>query len=197
MAFCFLEKIFIENRIYRDIEEEETWEGVICAIDKGLKPFIKHLKRSITEEDIIRLTEIKIKRISKFDAFKADEVIRKLEENSSKLEHHLLHLIDYAIDYFKNLKDKYGEGKERKTEIKIFDTISAKKVIVANKKLYANLAEGFIGWSLKKDEYIAECSEIDDVIVFTEDGRMLVTKVADKKFIWKGTSLCRSVEERR
>jgi topoisomerase-4 subunit A len=183
--FASLEKIFIENRIYRDIEEEETWEGVIQAIDKGLKPHVKHLKRKITEEDIIRLTEIKIKRISKFDAFKADEIIRKLEEELEKVEFHLNNLVDYAIDYFKNLKEKYGEGKERKTEIKIFDTIQANKVIVANKKLYVNYKEGFIGWSLKKDEFIADCSEIDDVIVFTKDGRMMVTKVADKKFVAK------------
>ena len=183
--YSSLEKIFIENRIYRDIEEEETWEGVISAIDKGLKPFVSHLKRAVTQDDIIRLTEIKIKRISKFDAFKADEIIRKLEEELKEVEHHLIHLIDYAIAYFKNLKDKYSEGKERKTEIKMFDTIQAKKVIVANKKLYAGLAEGFIGWSLKKDDYIAECSEIDDVIAFTEDGHMMVTQIADKKFIAK------------
>ncbi len=183
--FSSLERIFIEKRIYRDIEEEETWKGVISAIDKGLKPHIKHLKRKITEEDIVRLTEIKIKRISKFDSFKADEVIRKIEDELKVVEKNLNNLVEYAIAYFKRLKEKYSAGKERKTEIKVFDTILAKKVIVANKKLYANLKEGFIGWSLRKDEFIADCSEIDDVIVFTADGEMLVTKVADKKFIAK------------
>jgi len=184
--FSSLEKIFIENRIYRDIEEEETWEGVISAIDKGLKPHIKHLKRKVTEDDIVRLTEIKIKRISKFDSFKADEAINKLEEELKKIQFHLDNLIDYAVDYFKSLKKKYGEGRERKTEIKVFDTISASKVIVANKKLYVNKEEGFMGWSLKKDEYISDCSEIDDVIAFREDGVMIVTKVAEKKFLGKG-----------
>ena len=183
--FSSLEKIFIEKRIYRDIEEEETWEGVINAIDKGLKPHIKHLKRKVTREDIIRLTEIKIKRISKFDAFKADEVIEKLEDELAKVIHHLSNMVDYTIDYFKRLKKKYGAGRERKTEIRIFDTIQAKKVIVANKKLYTNKTEGFIGWSLKKDEFIADCSEIDDVIAFRSDGTMMITKVADKKFVGK------------
>ena len=183
--FSSLEKIFIEKRIYRDIEEEETWEGVISAIDKGLKPNVKHLKRKVTEEDITRLTEIKIKRISKFDSFKADEAIDKLEEELKNVQHNLDNLIDYAVDYFKALKKKYGEGKERKTEIKVFDTISASKVIIANKKLYVNKKEGFIGWALKKDEYVCECSEIDDVIVFREDGVMQVTKVSDKKFMGK------------
>ena len=183
--FSSLEKIFIEKRIYRDIEEEETWEGVINAIDKGLKPHIKHLKRKVTRDDIIRLTEIKIKRISKFDAFKADEVIVKLEDELAKVIHHLNNMVDYTIDYFRRLKKKYGLGKERKTEIRIFDTIQAKKVIVANKKLFTNKDEGFIGWALKKDDFIADCSEIDDVIVFRSDGIMMVTKVADKKFVGK------------
>ncbi len=181
-----LERIFIENRIYRDIEEEETWEGVISAIDKGLKPHIKHLKRKVTEEDIVRLTEIKIKRISKFDAFKADEVIAKIEEALKEVQGHLDNLIPFAIDYFKDLKDKYGEGRERKTEIRVFDSISAKKVIVSNKKLYVNKEEGFIGWTLRKDEFISDCSEIDDVIVFFKTGKMLVTRVSDKKFVGKG-----------
>lgn len=181
-----LEKIFIENRIYRDIEEEETWEGVISAIDKGLMPFIKHLKRPVVEEDIVRLTEIRIKRISKFDSFKADENIVKIEEQLAELRHHLEHLIEYAIAYFKDLKDKFGEGKARKTEIRVFDTIEATKVIVNNRKLYLDIEEGFVGWSLKKEDYICECSELDDVIVFFETGKMLVTKISDKKFVGKG-----------
>lgn len=184
--FSSLEKIFIEERIYRDIEEEETWEGVITAIDNGLKPHIKHLKRAVTEEDIIRLTEIKIKRISKFDKFKADEIISKLEEELKKIQHHLDNLIEYAVDYFKDLKKKFGEGKERKTEIRTFDNISAKKVIIRNKKFYLDKNEGFIGYNLKKADYIQDCSEIDDIIVFFESGKIMVTKIADKKFVGKG-----------
>ena len=177
-----LERIFIENRIYRDIEEEETWEGVISAIDKGLKPHTKHLKRKVNEEDIVRLTEIKIKRISKFDAFKADETIAKIEEALKEVQGYLDNLIPFAIDYFKDLKDTYGEGRERKTEIRIFDSISAKKVIVTNKKLYVNREEGFIGWTLRKDEFISDCSEIDDVIVFFETGKMQATFFVFKRF---------------
>jgi len=183
--FSSLEKIFIEKRIYRDIEEEETWDGVIAAIDKGLKPHIKHLKRKVTRDDVIRLTEIKIKRISKFNAYKADEILEKLEDELAKVIEHLNNMVDFTINYFKHLKEKYSKDRERKTEIRIFDTIQAKKVIVANKKLYTNQKEGFIGWSLKKDEFIADCSEIDDVIVFRSDGVMIVTKVADKKFVGK------------
>ncbi len=183
--FSSLEKIFIENRIYRDIEEEETWEGVISAIDNGLKPHIKHLKRKINEEDIVRLTEIKIKRISKFDSFKADEAIKRLEDAMSEVNHHLQHLIDYAIDYYKRLKQKYGKGRERKTEIRTFENIEAFKVIVANRKLYVNREEGFAGWGMRKDEYVGDCSDIDDVIVFRRDGTMVVTKVDNKKFVGK------------
>lgn len=186
--FSSLEKIFIEKRIYRDIEEEETWEGVISAIDKGLKPHIKHLKRDVTEDDIVRLTEIKIKRISKFDSFKADTAIQKLEEELAQIQYDLENLIDYAIDYFKNLKKNYSEGKERKTEIKVFETISAKKVIVNNKKLYVDLKEGFIGWNsraLSEAHFIQDCSEIDDIIVFRADGKYMVTRIADKKFVGK------------
>ena len=183
--FSSLEKIFIEKRVYRDIEEAETWEAVIEAIDKGLKPHIKHLKRKITEEDIVRLTEIRIKRISKFDSFKADEQIRKLEEQLEEVNHHLNNLVEFAINYFKELKRKYGAGRERKTEIKVFDTIEASKVVVANKKLYVNREEGFIGWALKKEEYVCDCSDIDDIIIFREDGIMQVTKIENKKFVGK------------
>ena len=188
--FASLEKIFIEKRVYRRIEEEETWEGVISTIDEGLKPHIKHLKRPVTEDDILRLTEIKIKRISKFDSFKADEIIARIEEELEKTQYHLDHLTDYTIDYFKDLKKRFGEGKERKTEIKVFDTISAKKVIVSNKKLYVDYKEGFIGYNLKKSEYVQDCSEIDDIIVFFEDGKMMVTRIADKKFVGKNIIYC-------
>ncbi len=183
--FSSLERIFIENRIYRDIEEEKTWEGVISAIDKGLQPHIKHLKRPVTKEDIIRLTEIRIKKISKFDIDKAKEFIESLEDKIAEVKHHLAHLIDYAVDYFKKLKEKYGKGKERKTEIALFDDIVATKVVMRNEKLYVNRKEGFVGTSLKKDEYISECSDIDDIIVFRKNGTMLVTKVDEKTFVGK------------
>ncbi|MCX2680174.1 DNA gyrase/topoisomerase IV subunit A [Galbibacter sp. EGI 63066] len=183
--FASLERIFIENRIYRDIEEEETWEGVISAIDKGLKPYTKHLKRAVTEADIVRLTEIRIKRISKFDIDKAQQKIDALEDDIEQVKHHLEHLIEYAIDYFSHLKKTYGKGRERKTEIRIFDDIEASKVIVRNTKLYVNRSEGFIGTSLKKNEYVCDCSDIDDIIVFTATGKMMVTKVDSKTFIGK------------
>ncbi|QMU64500.1 MAG: DNA gyrase/topoisomerase IV subunit A [Flavobacteriaceae bacterium] len=183
--FASLERIFIENRIYRDIEEEETWEGVIAAINKGLQPHIEDLKRAVTEEDIVRLTEIRIKKISKFDIDKAKLFIESLEDKIAKIKDYLEHLIDYAIAYFKKLKEKYGKGKERKTEIRIFDDIVATKVVIRNTKLYVNREEGFIGTSLRKDEYVTDCSDIDDIIVFRKDGKMVVTKVAAKTFIGK------------
>ncbi|WP_417786335.1 DNA gyrase/topoisomerase IV subunit A [Tenacibaculum sp.] len=184
--FASLERIFIENRIYRDIEEVETWEGVIEAIDKGLKPHTKHLKREVTEEDIVRLTEIRIKKISKFDIDKAKQFIEGLEEKIAEVKHCLDNLIDFAIDYFKELKAKYGKGKERKTEIRIFDDIVATKVVMRNSKLYVNREEGFIGTSLRKDEYVTDCADIDDVIVFRDNGSMVVTKVDSKTFVGKG-----------
>lgn len=184
--FSSLERIFIENRIYHDIEEEETWEGVISAIDKGLKPYIAHLIRPVTEEDITRLTEIRIKRISKFDLDKAQQFIESLEEKIENVRHHLANLIDYAVEYFKSLKVKYGKGKERKTEIRTFDTIDASKVAVANTRFYVDREEGFIGTSLKKDEFLFECSDIDDIIVFRADGSMIVSKVETKTFVGKG-----------
>lgn len=183
--FASLERIFIENRIYRDIEEEETWEGVISAIDKGLQPHIKHLKRAIIEDDIVRLTEIRIKRISKFDIDKAQQKIDALEAQIAEIKHHLANLIDYAIAYFKRLKKDYGEGRERKTEIRTFDDVDATKVVIRNTKLYVNREEGFIGTSLRKDEYVCDCSDIDDIIVFTKQGVMMVTKVDSKTFIGK------------
>ena len=183
--FASLERIFIENRIYRDIEEEKTWKGVIKAIDKGLQPHIKNLKRAVTEDDIIRLTEIRIKKISKFDIDKAKQNIENLEEKIKNVKYHLENLIDYAIDYFKNLKTKYGKGKERKTEIKLFEDIVATKVVMRNTKLYVNRLEGFVGTSLRKEEYVTDCADIDDVIVFREDGKMIVTKVDTKTFVGK------------
>lgn len=184
--FASLEKIFIEKKVYRKIEEAETWEQVITFIDKGLKPYVQDLKRPVTEDDIVRLTEIKIKRISKFDAFKADEHIRQLDEQLAEVKRKLAHLVDHAVDYFKELKKKYGTGRDRRTEIRPFDTIVATKVAVANKKLYLDREEGFMGWSLRNNELVTECSEIDDIIVFRRSGTMMVTKVADKKFIGKG-----------
>jgi topoisomerase IV subunit A len=183
--YLSLERIFIENRIYREIEEEETWEGVINAIDVGLKPFTKNLKRAITTEDINRLTEIKIKRISKFDIDKAQEKIEALEGDIEQVKYNLEHLTDFAINYFAKLKEKYGKGRERLTELRNFDTIEAAKVALRNIKFYANKAEGFVGIGLKKDEYIGECSDIDDVIVFLRDGKMMVSKIDEKKFIGK------------
>ena len=183
--FSSLEKIFIEKRIYRNIEECETWEAVLSTIDKGLKPYKKLFKREITQEDIVRLTEIRIKRISKFDGFKADELIKSLEEEMEQVKYDLEHLVDFAVNYFKNLLKKYGKGRERKTEIRAFETISASVVAVANQKLYINAKEGFIGYGLKKDEFICDCSDIDDIIVFRRDGKMIVTRITEKSFVGK------------
>ncbi len=183
-----LEKIFIENRIYRDIEEEETWEGVLSAIDRGLEPFKPLLFREVVEDDILRLTEIKIKRISRFDSFKADEAIRKLEEELTQVKYDLEHLNDFAIAYFEHLLEKYGKGRERKTEIRTFDQIDATQVVIANKKLYVDYEEGFIGIgsSLKGATFVSDCSDMDDMIVFLKNGSMKVMKVADKVFVGKG-----------
>lgn len=183
--FASLERIFIENRIYRDIEEEETWEGVLAAISKGLAPHVKNLKRAVTEQDIEKLTEIRIKRISKFDIDKAAALIESLEGDILEVKNHLDNIVDYAIQHFKALKKKYGEGRERKSEIRVFDAIEATKVVIRNLKLYMNREEGFIGTGLKKDEYVAECSDIDDVIVFLQNGTMMVTKVDAKVFVGK------------
>ena len=183
--YASLERIFIENRIYRDIENVDTWEGVIMAISNGLKPFIAHLKRDVVEDDIVRLTDIKIKRISKFDIDKAQIKIESIESELEQIAYHLKNLTEFAIDFFKNLKVVYGKDKKRKTEIRIFADVDAKKVVVKNSKLYVNREEGFIGTSIKRDEFVEECSDIDDIIAFTEDGKMMVTKVDSKKFISK------------
>ncbi len=185
ILFSSLEKIFIENRIYRDIEECETWEEVIAAIDLGLEPYKKQFYREITEEDIIKLTEIKIKRISRYDSFKAEEALKKLEEDLKQTEHHLANIIDYSIDYFRRLLETYGEGRERRTQIKSFETISAQVVAANNVRLYVNKNEGFIGYGLKKDEFISECSDLDDVLVIRKDGVCKVSRISDKVFMGK------------
>ena len=183
--YATLERIFIENRIYRDIEEESTWSGVLQAINSGLVPYVSKLKRQLVEEDIVKLTEIKIKRISKFDIDKAQEKIEALEGDIAEVKNNLEHLIEYAIRYFNHLIKTYGGDKERKSEIRIFDDVDAKKVVVRNQKLFINKEEGFVGTSLKKDEYLCDCSDIDDIIVFTKEGKMQVVRVDSKVFVGK------------
>jgi len=185
ILFSSLEKIFIEKRIYRDIEEAESWEEVIETIDKGLKPHKRKFYREITRDDIIRLTEIKIKRISKFDSFKADELMRDLEKQLKETEYNLKHLTDFAIAYFQNLLEKYGKGRERKTEIKSFQSVTAVEVIANNQKLYVNRDDGFVGYGLKRDEFICECSDLDDVIVIRKDGKARVSRIGEKVFMGK------------
>ncbi len=188
--FESLEKIFIEKRIYRNIEDCETWEEIIKTIHKGLKPYVKKLIREVTDDDVARLTEIRIKRISKFDSKQADDHILKLEDEIKKVKHNLKNLVDYAIEYFKELKKKYGEGKERKTEIKTFESIEASKVAVSNVKLYVDRAEGFAGFNLRKAEaeFVSDCSDIDDVIVIRDDATMIITKISEKAFVGKNIS---------
>ena len=178
-----LEKIFIEEKIYRDIEECETWEAVIKAIDDGLRPFKKRLLREVTRDDIVNLTEIKIKRISKYDSKKADEHIKGIEAELEEVKNHLNNIIPFTINYYRQIRKKYGKGKERRTEIRSFDTILATKVVANNAKLYINYREGFIGTSLKKDEFVCDCSDIDDIIIIRKDGGYLITKVAEKVFV--------------
>ncbi len=185
ILFSSLEKIFIENRIYRDIEECETWEDVLSTIDKGLKPHKKKFYREITTDDIIRLTEIKIKRISRYDSFKADEMLRDLEQQLKETEYNLKHLTEFAIAYFQNLLEKYGKGRERKTELKTFQAVTATEVIATNQKLYVNRADGFAGWGLKRDEFVCECSELDDIIAIRKDGKALVSRISEKVFMGK------------
>lgn len=198
LHFASLEKIFIEQRIYRDIEVCETWEAVMTAIDTGLRRYVRVpgeaavgkdtrlvLLRDITSEDIVRLTEIRIKRISKFNTFKAEEEIARLLEELSQVKHHLAHLTDFAIAYFRDLLAKYGKGRERKTKIQTFDTIQATEVVAVNSKLFVNRKEGFIGWGLKKDEFVTDCSDIDDIIVFRKDGKFQVSRIAEKIFVGK------------
>jgi len=195
--FASLEKIFIENRIYREIEECETWEEVIETIDRELKKYVStpsfpnkkkgayKLMRDVTEEDIAKLTEIKIKRISKYNKFKADELMANLEEQMKEVRHHLKHLTEYAIAYYQDLLKKFGKGRERRTEIAQFDTIKVQRVVANNSKLYVNYKEGFVGSGMKKDEFVCDCSDIDDVIAFTKDGKFRVVRISDKVFVGK------------
>ena len=185
LLFSSLEKIFIENRIYRDIEECTTWDAVLEAIDRGLDPYKPDFYRTIVQEDLVRLTEIKIKRISKFDTFKADELMKRLQDELKEVNYNLKHLTDYSIAYYQNLLDKYGKGRERKTEIRAFDTIQAAVVAANNAKLYVNRVDGFVGYGLKKDEYICECSDLDDIIAIRRDGKLVVSKIQEKLFMGK------------
>lgn len=183
--FSSLEKIFIENRIYRDIEECTTWESVIETIDQGLEPYKAQFYREITNDDVAKLTEIRIKRISKYDAFKADEIIRQIELELGDVQQKLDNIVEYTIEYYKNIKKKYGKGRERKTEIRNFENIEAAEVAVANQKLYVNREEGFLGYGLKKDEFVCDCSDLDDIIAFKQDGTFVVTKITEKIFVGK------------
>ncbi len=185
LHFASLEKIFIEKRIYRDIEEAESWEEVIRVIDQGLEPYKDLFYREITEDDIVALTEIKIKRISKYNSFKADEHIKGLKAEIKEVKHHLRHLTDYAIAYFENLLAKYSKGRERKTRIESFEKVVAAQVAIANETLYVNRKEGFAGTGMKKDEEVGKCSNLDDILVIRRDGTMLVTRVSDKAFVGK------------
>ena len=180
-----LERIFIENRIYRDIEEKTTWDEVISTIDLGLEPFKKNLKREVSVDDIKKLTEIPIRKISKFDLNKVKEKLSNIEINIEEVKNNLNHIIDYTIQYFTHLKKNYGKERKRKTIIEEFDDLDKKKISIKNQKLYVNKEEGFIGTSLKKDEYISDCSDLDDVIIFTKEGIMKVVKVDSKVFIGK------------
>lgn len=184
ILFSSLEKIFIEKRIYRSIEEVETYEEVITTIDKGLKPYKKQFYREITRDDILRLMEIRIKRISRYDSFKADEMLRDLEKELKDTIHHLKHLTEFAISYYQGLLNKYGKGRERKTEIKTFQSVTATEVIANNAKLYVNRADGFVGWG-RKEEFVCECSELDDIIAIRKDGKALVSRIAEKVFMGK------------
>lgn len=180
-----LEKIFIEEKIYNDIEDCETWDSIIETIESGLEPFRHKLKREIVYDDIVKLTEIKIKRISKYDSFKADEYLRSIEDELNKVIKHLSDILGYTINFLMEIKEKYGKGRERHTEIKNFDMIEATKVVAANRKLYVNKKEGFFGYSLKGDEFVNECSDIDDAIIFLKDGKYMVKKIEDKSFAGK------------
>ncbi len=184
--YTSLEKIFFEEKIYKELEKKhETWDKVLAAIDKAFTPFKKQLKREITREDIIKLTEKPVRRIYRLDIDELNDQIKNLEAEIKQVKHDLANLTDFAVAYYENLLKKYGKGRERKTEIRLFDVIEAKTVAIANTKLYANFADGFIGTSLKKDAFITECSDLDDIIAFTKGGIMKVVRVADKTFIGK------------
>ena len=190
--FLSLERIFISNRIYHKIEELDSWDEIIKTIHKSIKVYTKDLLRDVTEEDIIKLTEIRIKKITRFDLNKADEDILKLENKIKEVKSNLDNLVDYTINYFKELKLKYGKNKFRKTVVKTFENIDATKVVVASKKLYVNYKEGFIGTGniMKKESFVSDCSDIDDIIVFCKDGMMKVVKVENKVFVGKDIIHC-------
>ena len=182
-----LEKIFFEQKIYRELEKDtETWELVLEAVEEGFKPYLKLLRRKITRDDILKLTEKPVRKISKFDIKKADELIKGIESEMVQVKNNIEHLVKFTIAYFQNIRKKYGAGKERKTEIRSFDSIQATQVVIANEKLYVNWEEGFVGFGLKKDQYICDCSDIDDVIAFRKDGTYIIAKVQDKAFLGKG-----------
>ncbi len=184
--FTSLEKIFFEEKIYKELEKKhDTWDKVLAAIDKAFDPFKKQLRRAITRDDIIKLTEKPVRRIYRLDIDELNQQIKNLEAEIKQVKYDLTNLVDFAIAYYEGLLKKYGKGRERKTEIKLFDTIQARHVAIANVKLYVNRADGFIGTGLKKDEFIADCSDLDDIIAFTKSGKMKVVKVADKTFVGK------------
>ncbi|MDR2126553.1 MAG: DNA gyrase/topoisomerase IV subunit A [Prevotellaceae bacterium] len=184
--YSSLEKIFFEQRIYRELEKDtKTWEDQLDAIEIAFLPYQNTLKRKITREDVLKLTDKPVRRISKFDIKKSDEHIKNVELEIDEVQNNLDHLVDYAITYFQQIKKKYGKGRERKTEIMNFDVIQASQVVVANQKLYVNRSEGFIGTGLKKDEYLCECSDVDDIIIFLKNGKYIITKVAEKTFAGK------------
>ncbi len=180
-----LEKIFIENRIYRDIEDKTSWESVLSSIEEGLKPYIKKLRKDISLEDIKKLTEIPIKKISKFDLNKVNEKLKNINVNIDEVKNNLDHITDYTIKYFEHLKKEYGQEKKRKTKVQEFDDLDKKDISIKNQKLYVNKKDGFVGTSMKKDDYLFDCSDLDDVIVFTNEGLMKVVKVESKVFIGK------------
>ncbi len=181
--FSSLEKIFIEKRIYRDIEDCETWEAVIEAIDKGLRPYKRRFRREITRDDLIRLTEIRIKRISKFDSFRAEEEIKGLEDALAETKRNLKSLTRYAIRYFEGLKKSYGKGRERRTELTEFERVDRSQVAAATETLYLDEKNGFAGWGLRRERPIEKCSRLDDLIAFSQDGKMRVVKVSEKAFV--------------
>ncbi|SFO68969.1 topoisomerase-4 subunit A [Chitinophaga sp. YR627] len=184
--YTSLEKIFFEKGIYKELEQKhKDWEAVIVAIDKGFAPYKKNLKREITREDILKLTEKPVRRIYRLDINELNEQIKSIEADIKDVKHDLANMVDFTVAYYENLLKKYGKGRERVTEIKTFDTIQVQQVAIANAKIYVNRADGFIGTSLKKDEFIADCSDLDNIIVFKKDGKMIITKVADKVFVGK------------
>jgi topoisomerase-4 subunit A len=180
-----LERIFIMNELYEHIKECKTEEDILITIDKSLKPFVKNLRREVTHDDLVRLSNIPIKRISKYSSFKADEHIKGIEKEMDEVKNHIAHIVPFTINYFRQIKKKYGKGRERITEIRSFDTIEATHVVVANAKLYVNRAEGFIGTGLRKEEFVCDCSDIDDIIVIRNDGKYLITKATEKAFVGK------------